>query len=609
MTFTHRRGLRTLGVLCAASAVLAAIPAGSALAADSSAGTSPLIEPSLADALKAAPELEGATLDTSGVRFLPDGMTATNGKFASTKSVILTNNYDSNPIDSLDNRTLTTDIVSKAVTETSSFTRSSGFSDATAIGLSFEAKVTIKEVVELGLKTSFEHTTTYTYGLSQTDTTSETTTVTTSPQSRIVRPGHAVQVLRYLEFGKYEADLTLKGIFTGNVIIKKCGTSVSVPIGRLAAMTRDDGQGPLLPNSTPDGDLLRQTSTVRAKTDMAVLGRTETLDTLLADGTTTITTEPAVVAAASLPSPTAGNSAGSDATTRSATTAPEAQTLRGVIPCTRTLDLDTSGGAPREGTALPKGTVAVGNHTFLGKDKTLTYADRIIDRNVASVVGAWASSSGRDWATYVRTDGRAYTAILDSRTSQYEGKFPLGTRAVGFRTYLTPTGDLYIESRRIARNVTSAIGGWSGTDWVSYVSEGKGYGMSSGMGSPREEGAYPTGTRAIGNHAYLAPDGTLSFDGQVIATNVTSALGGWGNGGDWVTFVADGRGHSWSGRSHSTTDEVSLVDSAEVVGNHTYLDSEGYLYYVNNEVAQNVTSAVGGWGPGPDWATYTRADS
>lgn len=603
MTLTKRRGLRALGTLCAASAILAAVPAGSAFAANLSGPSATAGDQKLKEALENAPELKGATIDVSGVKFTSGGMTPSNEKFTSTGSYLFFEGEQENTTDIY--RDWTTISLEKSHTDTSSYVRSQEFGTSLAIGQSFKAEVKFEGIGGYSSDLSRTLTLSYKYTDTTWKTTSDTYTIKSNAQTIPLRPGHKVHVRQWVELGEYEADLTLNGVFTGNVIIQKCGNTVSVPIGRLASMKRDDGQGPLFEGSTPDGDTLHQSATVHWEADLAVKSLTRVADTLLADNTTTVS----VTEDTPQPTPRARKISQSQAFADSRINEPVTQTLRSVIPCVTPSDLHTGGGAPREWAPLPVGTVAVGNHTFLRPDKTLTYSDWTVDRNVASVVGAWASGSGRDWATYVRDDGRAYTWLLDHRSSQFEGRFPVGTRAVGFRTYLTPAGDLYIESRRIARNVTSAIGGWSGTDWVSYISDGKGYGMSSGMGSPREEGAYPDGTRAIGNHAYLAPDGTLSFDGQVIATNVTSALGGWGNGGDWVTFVADGRGHSWSGRSHSTTDEVSLVDGAEVVGNHTYLDSEGYLYYVNNEVAQNVTSAVGGWGPGPDWATYTRDDS
>lgn len=605
MTFLSTRGRRTLGTLCAAALLTAGLPVGAAVAADATIAQT---EPKLEEALKKAPELKGATFDISDVRFAPAGITPRNEKFTGVGRHMFFDHSAANPLNPNDpnqpNQTLTSLSQSWAHTETETYTRTHEFGTSLAIGREWETSFSIEGLASEKVTTSVELSVSYEYSTSTTTTTTDTTTVTSSPQNVQVRPGHAVRVRQYVDIGKYEADLTLHGILTGNVLIKKCGKTASVPVGRLLAMKRDEGQDPLLPDTIPDGDVARQTAVVHWSTDFAAMAVTEVTDTLLSSNQSTVTTTPDTPAGSS--SQATAKSASAPAA-RSLASEP-VKTLRSVVPCASTMDLDTSGGAPREGTPLPVGTIAVGNHTFLTPDKRLVYEGWTVDRDVASVVGAWASETGRDWASYVRDDGRAYTWLLDSRSPQFDMRFPAGTRAVGFHAYLTPDGDLFIDNRRVAQRVTSAIGGWSATDWISFVSDGKGYAMTRGMASPREEGTYPAGTRAVGNHTYLAPDGSLSYGGKVIATGVTSALGGWGHGDDWITFIADGRGHSTDGGRIRISDEVALPDGASVVGNHTYLDPDGYLYYVRNEVARNVTSAVGGWGPGPDWATYTTED-
>jgi hypothetical protein len=625
MTFIQRRGLRALGIVCAASAVLAAVPAGSALAADPYPTPSPTPkgDPKIIEALQKAPELAGVTFDVSGVTLQTGDAVATNEKWISDDHEFLDDDVK-NPVwpdawlvggKVQPNKVLSSLSLTWAHTNTFTTTRTHDFSFGVTTGFTYTQGMEVgvdgtKVSASIAYKAEFNFT--YKYGMQETVSTSDTKTITSPPQNEQVLPGFGLRVRKWVDVGTYEADIVIPATLSGDVILKKCGTSVKVPIGRLAAMKRDEDQGPLFPDTTVDGNILRQYATAHWVANVAARAHTEMTDTYLATGASisSITDDSwgAIPGKASSPS----------AKTRSlpsVTTQAEADdSLRSIVPCATPSDLNTSGGSPATWTPTGLGTVAVGNHAYLKGDKTLVYVDSVLDRNVTSVAGGWSPGNGKDWTTYVRADGRGYTRVLDGSVGQFERTFAAGTRAVGFHTYLTPTGDLYYGSRRIAQNVTSATGGWASVDWVTYVSGGKGYTWGSHYTTgPVEDSALPSGTAAVGIRTYLAPDGTLSYGDTVVATGVTSATGGIGSGSGisayWITFVADGRGHSWNAGNRSIRDEVWLPDDAKAVGNHLYLDADGYLYFVDNEVAQNVTSAVGGWGSGADWASYVRVGS
>lgn len=298
MTFDRSRVLRTVGVACAASMMLVALPVGMANAALPQAAASALptlTDPKIEARLKAAPELEGATFDLSGLKFAPGGITAENQKFTSTGRSMMTDHTLDNPLnpDDPDQPTLNLSTVqqSQQRTNTFSWTRTNEFGTSLALGYTFQWGFSF-----LGFSGQHQLSSTLTldYGYSSAEqtTTSETYTVTAWQQTVPVRPGHSVQVLQYTDIGKFEADLTLHGALKGNVIVNKCGRSRSIPIGQLAALTRDPGQGPLIPDASPDGDVLRQTATVHWAADMATKAYTTVSDTVMDTGYKTTKTTP-----------------------------------------------------------------------------------------------------------------------------------------------------------------------------------------------------------------------------------------------------------------------------------------------------------------------------
>lgn len=623
MTLMKRRGLRALGTLCAASAILAAVPAGTAFAADPYPTPSPTPkgDPKIIEALQNAPELKGATFDVSGVTLRTGKAKATNESWTPDDYIFYDHDYD-NPIRKMPEgevqqpEPFNSISASKAHWDTYTSTRTHDFSFGITTGFSYSTavEVGIDSTSSTSTKTyKAEFNFTYKYGMQETVTKSDVRTINSTGQTMMVSPDYNGRIRQWVDIGTYEADMTVPGTLSGDVIITKCGAPVRVPIGRLAAMKRDDDQGPLFPDTSTDGDVLQQSATIHWKAYIAAKAHTEKVWTSLTDGTSTSTItddSPAPTAAKSSPAPAVLSSPAPTTTAE----AGEERNLRSIVPCSTPSDLNTSGGSPREWAATGPGTIAVGNHTYLKADKTLINADTVVDRNVQNAVGGWNSRGGEDWVAYVRADGRAYSRLLNGSPSQYDRTFPLGTRAVGYHTYLTPAGDLYYASRRIAQHVTSATGGLAWSDWVTYVSDGKGYTWASYFTTgPLEDGSRPSGTTAVGMRSYLTPDGVLSYEDTVVATGVTSALGGIGSGSGnnshWLTFIADNRGHSWSTNGRTIRDEVWLGDDAKAVGNHTYLDTDGFLYFLDNEVAQNVTSAVGGWGSGPDWASYVRVGS
>jgi hypothetical protein len=184
---------------------------------------------------------------------------------------------------------------------------------------------------------------------------------------------------------------------------------------------------------------------------------------------------------------------------------------------------------------------------------------------------------------------------------------------VGNHHYLTPDGVLYYHNDVLDRDVTSAIGGWAGVDWVTYV-------KSDGTAAQKQRGAslkvwetLAPGTLAIGNHLYLTPEKRLRYKAwSVTGSKVTSAVGGLhSTNADWITYVEED-GHAYqtqqsSGQNRTWQSYGVLPQGTIAISNHAYLKPDAELIHKGRHVAGNVIAATGGWGSGDDYMTYVQS--
>jgi len=101
---------------------------------------------------------------------------------------------------------------------------------------------------------------------------------------------------------------------------------------------------------------------------------------------------------------------------------------------------------------------------------------------------------------------------------------PAGSTAVGFNTFLTPSGDLYNASTLVASGVSSAKAeaNPNGTLQVSYVSNGVASAWTTN-GNRATWPQIPAGSTAVGFNSFLTPNGELYNASTLVASGVGSA--------------------------------------------------------------------------------------
>ncbi|MFK0242995.1 hypothetical protein ACIQTX_19230 [Microbacterium sp. NPDC090281] len=168
---------------------------------------------------------------------------------------------------------------------------------------------------------------------------------------------------------------------------------------------------------------------------------------------------------------------------------------------------------------------------------------------------------------------------------------PTGSRAVGDATFLAPNGDLYYNDVVVARGVSSASFDFTsnGERRISYVSNG--VARQAGPGWDNVSKNVPTGSTAIGDATFLAPNGDLYRAEGVIARGVSSASFDYASGNSWrISYVSGGVAH----QAGPTFDRVNknVPTGATAIGDATFLAPNGDLYYNDAVMARDVSNAV-----------------
>ncbi|MFJ4165491.1 hypothetical protein ACIPY5_08035 [Microbacterium sp. NPDC089698] len=208
-------------------------------------------------------------------------------------------------------------------------------------------------------------------------------------------------------------------------------------------------------------------------------------------------------------------------------------------------------GTAATSSAVPAGATAVGWNFFLASSGDLYHGNDLVDTGVTSAVGEQISGQAES-VTYV-SNGQAKVYVVNPAdpANPARGDFtavPTGVRAVGHNFLLAPNGDLYHGSGLlIASGVTAAVGdqlktGVAVTDGVSFIQGGVANTYEwSADGTIRQLTTYstvPAGATPVGWNFFLAPDGGLYHGNDLIASNVSSAVGGeFTPGVDGVTYI------------------------------------------------------------------------
>ncbi|QWL32746.1 hypothetical protein [Rathayibacter toxicus] len=249
-------------------------------------------------------------------------------------------------------------------------------------------------------------------------------------------------------------------------------------------------------------------------------------------------------------------------------------------------------------TKVPTGSTAVGFRTYLSSSGDLYYKDTLIASGVKNAV-AELDANNATRVTYVASDGTASVWNESADPAETYKSVPKNSTAVGFRTYLSSSGDLYYKDTLIASGVKNAVAELDANNAtrVTYVaSDGTASVWNEQTNQPAETyTSVPKNSTAVGFRTYLSSSGDLYYKDTLIASGVKNAVAELdANNATRVTYVAsDGTASVWNEQTNQPAETYkSVPKNSTAVGFRTYLSSSGDLYYKDTLNASGVTSAV-----------------
>ncbi|PRB07504.1 hypothetical protein [Microbacterium sp. MYb64] len=278
----------------------------------------------------------------------------------------------------------------------------------------------------------------------------------------------------------------------------------------------------------------------------------------------------------------------------------------GVVTVTGAVGGSTAGAATIVGTVLPSGPSAAVPVTVTGTIAREVHRDGSNpDMAIRDMGGIPEGSTAIAWDVFLGPDGTLYTyhqdsgysvvdtGVVDIAAHHYTQLAPNPVREIDILTYLTSDG--------------------TGKTWTS---EGGGQ-----LNGTVVQTGVPAGTKVVGWNSFLYPNGDLSITGTTVATGVTSAVvqhevDSAGTVFDYATFVTSTGVHtgkkSGAGVWTAANNFATPTGDAKAIGWNFSLRPNGDLYYQNQLIAQNVTSAEGqhttrNTGEA-DLVTYVQAD-
>lgn len=275
----------------------------------------------------------------------------------------------------------------------------------------------------------------------------------------------------------------------------------------------------------------------------------------------------------------------------------------------------TVGGVPTAGQSV---TVTLsGGYTFSGGSTTTTALSDSNGRvnlpaiNVPATGGSGLLSATE--ATAVTTTagitapipstGGAYLYDWNGGGTSKQTNVPAGSTPVGFVSFITPSGDLYVANKLVASGVTAAVaqpyfdpnGGNVWHNYVTYISASGAYFYDGNGGGNGKLTNVPAGSQPVGQITFLAPNGDLYVNNNRIKTNVTSAVAQPYYDSQWHTLISYTTAtgayiYDWNGGGTST--QTNVPGGTTAVGYSSFLASNGDFYVGNKRIATGVTAAV-----------------
>ncbi|WP_278103351.1 hypothetical protein [Microbacterium proteolyticum] len=175
---------------------------------------------------------------------------------------------------------------------------------------------------------------------------------------------------------------------------------------------------------------------------------------------------------------------------------------------------------------VPAGSQAIGYLAFLSSTGDLRQNGTLVATGVTSATAhRYDDTTWHNTATYVDASGGHYFDANGPVRLSYNN-VPAGSKAVGYLAFITPSGDLVLNGTVVDSGVLSATAQryddatWHNT--TTYVTASGGH-YYDANGSVRRSFTVPSGSKAVGHLAFLAPNGDLSVNGTSVDTGVLTA--------------------------------------------------------------------------------------
>jgi hypothetical protein len=229
------------------------------------------------------------------------------------------------------------------------------------------------------------------------------------------------------------------------------------------------------------------------------------------------------------------------------------------------------------------------NRLYFGSTDTGVDVDKVV---------AWTDNS------YTRADVRTpdgkLQSLFDSGIETTYSALPSAAVPVGYRYFLTPSGDLYFREQLVAQGVADAIG-WQD---VSRNMQCADYRLTSGESLRADQQtpavrAYtgaPGDATLLGAGYFLTSQKELWFEGTKMATDVSSARA-WTTSDAFQATYRTGDGRAFRAKAADPDESTWLAGNtplgARLIGAKYALSDTGALWFAGALVTTGVSDAVG----------------
>ena len=260
----------------------------------------------------------------------------------------------------------------------------------------------------------------------------------------------------------------------------------------------------------------------------------------------------------------------------------------------------------------PPGSIAIGANYFLSPTNQLWFEGVKVEEEVVEAAGWLYAPNGTQYADYLLPgNGGMRRASGTAHENPYPSGLPTDARPIGQAYFLTADGDLYHYTSRVTGNVKSVVT-WCGSDGHHADIE-----LRTGVllrattyTIDRTFSPLPETARPIGADYFLSDDGDLFFRRDFVATQVTSAVGWFYNGGPLYADYTTESGEALRAWEKAPRDSVYIGTpaGARALGTMYYLTDVGQLYW-NGKFAINGVDKAIAWSAGHQMTADVRTFS